>query len=225
MRRVVVVAAALLAPSLAFAQAPGEELPAPAPVAQPAPVVVVRPAPVLASRWSVGISMGALGVAPQASPDDKTNFAVGELQVRYRATRHLELQLAAGGGQQKLEDGTDGDLEISTFTASVRYRFNPHQRWNWYLSGGLGALAIAKTDATDQQRQDATRPVAEFGVGLERRFRHFALNAELSAFAVGESKAEMDASTSARTASEPPAMAAKDELSGGRFQIGASYYF
>ncbi|HEV7559549.1 MAG TPA: hypothetical protein VGO00_28935, partial [Kofleriaceae bacterium] len=126
------IIASLFVAGTAYAQAPGE---VPAPVA---PVVVVAPpveVPVMANRWSVGLSVGGMGLAADATPDAKTNFSIGELAVRFRATPHLEIELAVGGGRQN-DNGMDGDLQVSTAAVALRYRFMPHSRWNWYLMGG-----------------------------------------------------------------------------------------
>ena len=110
-------AVVLLAASTAYAQAPGETLPeVPAPPATDS-------IPVMANRWAVGMSVGSLSIAPKDSPDDKTQFGIGQLSLRYRATYHLELELAVGGGQQQLDDGSQGDLDVSTALLGVRYRF------------------------------------------------------------------------------------------------------
>src|SRR5262249_40724691 len=108
--------APLFAASLARAQAPGEVAPqivvapvvAPVVVAPTPTAAVVAPAPavvpgnvicgggggesVMANRWAIGFSVGSMSLAPDAAPDDKTAFAVGELALRFRATPHLELE-------------------------------------------------------------------------------------------------------------------------------------
>src|SRR5262245_13320115 len=91
--RLSLVAIPLLIAATAHAQAPGEVAPQPMPA--PTPVVVVPATtqcggcirePVMANRWAVGLSLGSMGIAPKDNPDDKTNFAVGELAIRFRAT-------------------------------------------------------------------------------------------------------------------------------------------
>src|SRR5690349_19204014 len=90
------VVASLFVAATAYAQAPGEM----APQAMPAPVMVAPVAapcttcirePVMANRWSVGLSVGSMGLSPKDTPDDQSNFAVGELSIRFRATPHVEL--------------------------------------------------------------------------------------------------------------------------------------
>src|SRR5262245_34044156 len=117
----------------AYAQAPGEtELGeasgAPGMVApNPCGCGGVAPARnVLADRWAVGLSVGSLAVGPRdASPDQQAQFGIGQLSIRFRATLHLELEAAFGGGRQQLHDGTEGDLEVATGALGLRYRFRP----------------------------------------------------------------------------------------------------
>jgi hypothetical protein len=224
--------------AVAHAQgAPGETAPAPA----PAPAEhgwcswsAGAHESVMANRWAVGLSLGQLSLAPKDSPDAKTDFGVGELSLRFRATPHLELELAGGGGRQTLNDGTQGQLEAHTGVFALRYRFAPEQRWNWWLMGGVGGISVVEHGAGDQAVQDSQRPLGELGVGVERRFRHFALQAELRGVGVGVAKASppppeaMPTPVSgggANPASSPMSTTMSDKLSGGQLTIGASYYF
>jgi hypothetical protein len=246
--------APLFAAPLAHAQAPGEVQPvvvAPV-VAQPvvvAPVVaqpvVVAPvaAPVVApeagcapnephesvmdNRWAIGFSLGGMSLAPKDSPDDQTHFAIGELALRFRATPHLELELAAGGGRERTADNMDGDLEVNTAALALRYRFRPEAHWNWFVMGGLGGASVTRHDATSQERHDATQPMFVAGIGTEYRFHHLALQAELRGVGVGKANSD--------TASDPPVASmtttttdpntADIQRSGAAFSVGVSYYF
>lgn len=187
----------------------------------------------MANRWAVGLSIGSLGIAPKDQPDNKTEFGVGSLSFRYRATLHLEIELAVGGGRQQLPDKMQGDLEVSTGSIGLRYRFAPEQAWNWWLAGAIGSLAVAPHDATDDQRKAAEKPMGVLGVGLERRFRHFAIDAELRVIGVGEKDPQdktepvaVSGGTMPMATTPPPSSApAPQGQSGGQFTIGASYYF
>jgi opacity protein-like surface antigen len=185
---------------------------------------------VMENRWSVGLSLGSMGLAAKSTPDASTSFAVGELAIRFRATPHLELELAVGGGRQH-DNGVDGDLEVNTGAIALRYRFMPYRKWNVYALAGIGGASVVSHEATDQERHDATRPMFELGVGVERRFAHFALAAELRGVSLGDTKAESDAMsggvmTDASTTTPPPATTtSSDKMSGGQFTFGASYYF
>jgi hypothetical protein len=252
--------APLFAAPLAHAQAPGEVQPvvvapvvaAPVVVAPvvAAPVVaqpvVVAPAPapevgcglslpprspVMDNRWAIGFSVGGMSLAPKDSPDNQTNFAIGELALRFRATRHLELELSAGGGRERTADNMDGDLEVDTAALALRYRFRPEAHWNWFVMGGVGAASVTLHDATTQERNDANQIMGMLGIGTEYRFDHLAIQAELRAVGLGKS-------TKDTTTSDPPAATAMStttttttdptatvERSGGSFSIGLSYYF
>jgi len=225
----------LLAATAAHAQAPGEMAPGQAPVVAPAPQpVVVVPAreSVMANRWAVGLSFGGLGVAPEENQDDKTNFNIGELSLRYRVTRHLELELAVGGGRQQLDNDTEGQLEASTGLLGARWRFLPEHKWNWFVMAGIGGTSIADHDASSVERDAQSRGMFALGAGVERRFRHFALQAELRAIGMGprdnpdvEPAAGVMTGTAPAATPPPAPMATSDNLSGGTFTIGASYYF
>jgi hypothetical protein len=218
----------------AFAQAPGDysgdASGAPgmmAPV-QPQPVVVASPCSsardVMANRWAVGLSAGTLGVAPDSSPDAKASFDVGELSLRFRATRHLELEGAVGGGHMAYSDGSQSSAKVQTAALSLRYRFAVEHNWNWWLMGGFGIAALVDDSATQDQISQATRALGQLGLGLEHRWNHFALQAELKAIAMDQTKAEK-AGTVASPQGSIGRTSSGDTLSGGVFTLGASYYF
>jgi len=243
--------APLFAAPLAHAQAPGEVQPvviAPV-VAQPvvvAPVVVapgagpgvaplVAPAPapeagceprpaVMDNRWAIGLSLGGMSIAPSDTPDDQTHFAVGELALRFRATLHLELELAVGGGRERTPDNMDGDLEVSTAALALRYRFRAEQHWNWFVLGGLGGATIARHDASSQERHDATQPLFEAGVGTEYRFDHLALQAELRGFGLGMARSD-DSTAVPQMTTAGGSNSADVQRSGASISVGVSYYF
>jgi len=195
-------------------------------------MAATAPRDVMANRFAVGLSIGSFSLAPKATPDAKSDFGIGQLSVRYRATYHLELELALGGGQEQLMDGTAGDREVQMGSLGLRYRFAAAQNWNWWLMGALGEVSIASKNASDAERKDAQRPMGELGIGLERRFNHFALQAELRAAGTGQTRAERGVMTTTVDPNgakmTPPPLgtsSSSDQLSGGTFTIGASYYF
>ena len=240
------VAASLFVTVTAHAQAPGEmEAGEGMGPGATAPVVVASPCGggftnVMANRWAVGLSIGSLSLAQRDTGNDQTQFNVGQLSFRYRATPHLEIELALGGGSEQLQDGSQGDRQVDIGAVNLRYRFRPYARWNWWLMGGLGAVSITEQGATDQDRHDAQRPFMDVGVGIERRFHRFALHAELSALSVGPMRNENVAQPVMTTVgvtgsvgpngpnSQPPqpqSTSTTDNLAGGQLTIGASYYF
>jgi opacity protein-like surface antigen len=231
--------APLLASSLAYAQAPGEFVPPPP--AGPAPENPCA-APcggcshaesVMENRWAVGLSLGQMSLAPDGQSDNQTVFGLGELSLRFRATPHFELELAVGGGREQLADNQEGDLEVNTAMIAARYRFRPEAAWNWYVMGGLGGASITRHDATKQERDDATQPLGMLGIGLERRFHHFALQAEARAIGIGDKNHNDDKMIEPTPVAEPGGMATVEtptatpsqKQSGGSLTIGLSYYF
>jgi opacity protein-like surface antigen len=183
----------------------------------------------MANRWAIGLSAGGMGLASEGS-DNTTDFTVGELALRFRVTRHLELELAAGGGRERTADRRDGDLEVAAAMVAARWRFNPEGRWNLFATGGIGGAAIVRHDATDEERSDATHPMVMAGLGIERRFRHFAVQAEARVIAIGARDVEMDDSAAefAPAAMSTPTVSTTSDdktLGGGSLSIGLSYYF
>jgi hypothetical protein len=215
----------------AFAQAPGDfsgdasGAPGMVPVQQPG--VAASPCAsgrdVMADRWAIGLSIGALGIAPDSTPASTANFDLGELSLRFRMTPHLELEGALGGGHMTYADGSQSTMKLQTAALSLRYRFAVERNWNWWLMGGFGIAAMVDDSATQEQTNQATRALGQFGLGLEHRWNHFALQAELKGVGMGETRAER-----AGTVASPPYVgrtASGDTLSGGVFSLGASYYF
>jgi hypothetical protein len=229
--------APLFAASLAHAQAPGEW--APPPVAAPdgaacGPCGCRHIESVMQNRWAIGLSLGSMSLAPDGQSDNQTTFAVGELALRFRATPHLELELSAGGGREQLPDNQQGDLEVTTVALAARWRFNPEGAWNWFVMAGVGGAAVTFHDATQDERDQATHPLGMLGVGLERRFHHFAVPAELRAIGIGERKrddAQMappppsDPAPRATVVTPPTTTSPSQKQSGGVATIGLSYYF
>jgi hypothetical protein len=220
---------------------PSSYAPAPAPAPAPASPCGYAASPVMARRWAIGLSLGRMGVTPEGaiegSEGSETEFRITELAVRYRATRRIELEVALSGGREHLKDDTEGSLATGSVTLALRYRFRPEQRWNWFLMGGLGGSIVAPHNSTELEREDATRPLGMVGVGIERRFRRFALQAELRAVGLGPRADMMDDGDGAPKPSPTPsptpsrllpqgyATTYAEELNGGVLTIGASYYF
>jgi hypothetical protein len=229
----------LLAPlaPLAWAQAPGDVPPqvvvapviapvimAPqaAPVAAPAgaPPAVICREPVMADRWAVGFSLGSMSLAPDSAPERETQFAIGELALRFRATRRFELELSVGGGREQIGD-QQGDLAVTAAAVAGRFRFRPEAAWNWFVMGGVGGAAITRHDASDAEREEAFQPLGMLGVGIERRFRHLALQAEARAIGIGDrTEVETDDGAEMSTVARP-----EQTQAGGALTLGLSYYF
>ena len=241
-----VLASLVAASSSAYAQAPGDynDGDIAPPGMAPAGPVGVAPAPVRQTRWSVGLNFGSLNVAPHMQPDNKSDFSVGAIALRYRPWQHLELELTFGGGSEQLPDGTQGDREVHSSVLSLRYRFNPMRSWNWWLGAGMGSFAVTNKGASDAEQKAAVQSTLQFGIGLEKRWTHFALNIEVRAVGVapndqqqamsGDGSVPVDggpniSTTGGMTPPPPPkdpgGSPAIDGWKGGQTTIGASYYF
>jgi len=191
----------------AHAEAPGEYVVV-VPVAAPAPVG----RDVMADRWAVGLGVGSVGLAAPGATMP-TSYGVGELSLRFRATLHLELEASFAGG-----DSQDHSTSVATAAFGVRYRFHPREDWNVWFMGALGGVTIATTD----DMTTVMRPMVELGAGIERRFGHFALQAELRGIGAGAPTQTQTTTARAATTTTDPS---NDTLSGGELTIGASFYF
>lgn len=224
------VLASLLVSATASAQAPGE-VPSSAPgMVEPAPVapVVVAPAPAidpLAHRFAVGLNVGTFGVAAEDAPEgSSTDFDVAELALRFRATRRLEVFLQFTGGRQVLDDGETGDLATDMVTLGARFNFRPEHRWNWFGLIGFGSTLIADHDTPEELRDDMRRGHVLLGLGVERRWRRFGVQAELRGISIAEpdmttiEPAIVDGNGTTTTASS-------GKLGGGQFSLGGAFYF
>lgn len=189
----------------------------------PTPAAVAQepaPPPAFSSRWSVAFALGGASFAPEGNPDAKADFNVGQLAVRYRGWRHLELELAMGGGTQQLPEdmgGGEGDYELGQVTLAAKYRFNVQDHWNWWLMAGVGSTTIAPKDAPDDQRSASERPHGLLGIGLEYRWTKFALQAEAKAIKLGQTDDER--------ALEDATGEKMPDIGGGSFTVGGAFYF
>src|SRR5277367_1306361 len=135
---------------------------------------------VMADRWSVGLDVGSVSLrAPQADP---TSFSVADLALRFRLTPHFELEgtIASGasGGQS---------TSVGLAALGVRYIFQPRADWNVWVVGAVGMLAL-NMDPQDSSSQPIERSMGQLGMGIERRFQHFALQAEARAIGASAPK-------------------------------------
>lgn len=182
---------------------------------------------VMENRWAIGLSFGGMGLAADGA-DTATDFSIGELALRFRVTRHLELEVSAGGGRERTADDQDGDLAIAEAALAARWRFNPEGRWNLFAMGGIGGASVVRHDASDEERSHATHPLIMGGVGIERRFRHFAFQAEARLIAIAARNDTTDdvvARSSSGDGSSVSTASDDKTLGGGSLSLGLSYYF
>jgi len=184
------------------------------PAAPPPP-----PRPVFNSRWSIGFALGGASFAPEGNADAQADFDLGQLAVRYRGWRHLELELAMAGGTQQLPEDRayDGAYEIAQVTFAAKYRFNVQNHWNWWLMAGVGSTTIAPEGAGEEQRSANERPHGLVGIGLEYRWTKFAIQAEAKAIKLGQTEDEQELEDV--TGEKMP------EIGGGSFTVGGAFYF
>ncbi|MGN6108481.1 MAG: hypothetical protein ACTHU0_25475 [Kofleriaceae bacterium] len=99
--------------------------------------------------------------------------------------------------------------------------------------GGLGGSVVERSDSTSDERDAATRPLGVAGIGVERRFTRFALQAELRAIAMGARKDERHVKGDPVFTPDgapvplyaPGNVTYAEELAGTMLTLGASYYF
>lgn len=226
----------LLVATTAYAQAPGDYEEGTAAPGMVTPVVVQpAPPPPPLRRWSVGLGIGSMDLHPHEAPDAKTHYGIGQIAVRYLATRHLEIELTLGGGREKLDDGSQGDNEVNEGVLAARYRFSPGHRWNWWLMFGMGSLSVTRHDATKDERNAAEQSTMQFGGGLERRWTRFALQLELRAVGVKAQEptaqpvmgtvTDAGGTTTMVPPPEPSPTYSAGGKAGGQMVLSGNYYF
>jgi hypothetical protein len=222
--------ALLLIPSIAAAQAPGEDMPAPeaaeaiapapeAPTAAPAiaplhgpfaaVVAVPPPKPVeLSKRFGVAARMVSLGLSDGTTDSE---YAGGGIAASYRINRRWELVLALDA----LDAPEGPDLHSTSIEA--RFHLTPYRRWDWYALAGIGALHEVPLEGAEDE--GVSRGRVHAGLGLARRFRSWSVAAELHTVGVGP----RDEMATSRKASTP--MTTEDGLSGGELTVAATLFF
>jgi len=205
--RALVVVASLLVAGTATAQ-PGATPPM-TPTAPPFPA----PAPtVMDRRFAISLELGPLGLTPEREGAEAVTFGYVELSGRWRIVRSFEIGMSIGGG---------GALADTVSTAALfldaRYRFMPEQPWNVFALVSLGAISAGSKDGGDEERQG--RGALRLGVGVERRFGRWALDAQLRLVGVGHNTRYMPAELT------PASELATSKLSGGALAIGGTFYF
>jgi hypothetical protein len=162
-------------------------------------------------RWAIGVDVGPESYEPDAVGADKTEFGQLEIAGRYRIRAPIELGLALHLGGSK-------DISEGGFYLDFRYRFLAERPLNIYVLGGLGALAVAHEDASDDAKKG--RGSLRLGVGGEYRWSWFALIAELRLVGVGENK-----QLGPMSPETVDYQLSRYKLSGGSLALGANFYF
>ena len=218
-------ALALTAAASAHAQpafAPPGECDCPAPAA----VVAAAPMPEL-PRWSIGLALTSTSLADKNTPDQPSEWGGGEWRLGFRVFPHWELGLELGGAVEKLAGDQDGrKLGMSLLT--VKWHPAPYARWDFYAIAGAGAAAITEANASDPNPK-ADRGAGMLGIGLERRWGHIGVSAELRGLGISpvDPSANDPQATPlvAGSTTTTPTPAADNGLGGGSFSLAASYEF
>lgn len=193
----------------------------------PAPVVMVEAPPSLPT-WGIGLRMTSLTLAPESNPDAETEYSGGGLQVRYRLAPRWQLELALDHVTERLEDGEMGTRQLQSATLAAQYHFRPYNRWDWYALVGIGGTGNGDPEISDEEREASQMGHVHLGVGLERRFRHLAIGAELRAVGIAPREEEnvLEPDPVRPTGMTVPTQEINAEgISGGQLSIAATYYF
>jgi outer membrane protein with beta-barrel domain len=211
MLRLASFALVLFAAAPAFAQSgpPGEAT----------PVVVAAAAPEL-PRWSIGLDLSSISLGDKSSPDAKSQWGGGGIQIGYRLFPRWELGLDLTGATEKLADGSDG-RRLSLPMLTAKWHPSPYARWDFYALAGLGAAAIFDANDTNPK---ADRASAALGVGVERRFGHLGISAELRAIGISPVNAD-DRPQAMPLASTTTTSPIDQGYGGGSFALAAAYEF
>ncbi len=181
------------------------------------------------SRWGIGLRATSLALHPDGDPDARSEYAGGGLQLRWRLSARWELEGLVEGLREQLGDGVEGDRQLNAVTLAARYHLRPYSRWDWYLLAGLGATTETTVDGPSPAVLGESGHV-HLGAGVERRFGHFGIAAELRMVGMGPTEATDDAPAEPmRGAAVPPdAMSGADAgegRGGGQLTLAATYHF
>lgn len=174
-------------------------------------------------RFGLGLRLGGTSVSTDYSEEPEDYSTVG-LTARYRLSRRWELELAVDHGQQDLGDGTMGPAELSAGTLSALLHLRPQARWDWYLLAGVGGSERRPYADSDWAEE---RSHLAFGIGLERRFEHLVIGAELRALAQQTTTEEPDVRPlpAAEAAHDPSADPQHMGAGGAQATLHAAWYF
>jgi hypothetical protein len=165
----------------------------------------------MAKRWAIGVNVGPESYQPDTAQTTKTELAQFEVAGRFRIRAPIELGLAVHLGGSK-------DLAMGGVYIDFRYRFMAENQLNLYALAGLGVLAIAPENASEDARRG--RGSLRFGGGLEYRFNWFALIVELRLVGVGENR-----DLAPQMPETVDYQLSRYKLSGGSLAMGANFYF
>jgi hypothetical protein len=201
-------------------------------LAQPAaaqPEVAASAAP--ERNWGIGVHLGGLGLEPRNADgdeltegtSDKIDLGAAGLQLRYRLHRRWELELAATHLAGELGD-TGAERHSGALVLGVMFHINPDANWRWSGLFGIGGVH----DEISVEKNGERVTTAEFaegmvrlGIGLERRFDRWGIEAELYGVGFQRNDEKLDGPAyEGRDGGPVPA-----HSSGGEFLLLGNYYF
>jgi len=175
----------------------------------------------MANRWAVNLSLWFGSMTPRADGAEAIPLAGLELSGRWRIREPIELAFSLfGGGSGDPNMNDMNTVNIGGFMVDARWRFLYDRPWNIAAIAGIGVMsASAKSGATDTDKQG--RGSLRVGAAVERRFEHWAIEADFRIFALqkNDSVVLLDQPTPRTYA------AARYGLTGAYLVFGGSYYF
>lgn len=182
------------------------------------PALPPEPPPAWAAQTiGVALRVGSLGLGDRDSAEHQ-EVGTGGLGVRLRVSRRLELEAAIDHGEPR--DG-GGDLaSITSATAAALLQLRPDAQLGGYLLAGLGAT-------TRQWGEDGpkdTRGHLAVGAGVEYRFGHLVIGAELRILALGEGDRDAEVGLDELSAAAPSSDE-RDGRGGGQVTLSGGWYF
>jgi hypothetical protein len=134
----------------------------------------------------VGVRFSALGVTSQEVFGQKVNLLGGGLQVRFRNQGHWGFELGMDALRASISDGAFVRSSYPfTFAPMLYLRQNrPDTHFNIYAVAGFGLMAdniVLYQDSSQERKQQFWEVMGQFGGGIELRFTHLALFADVRA--------------------------------------------
>jgi hypothetical protein len=170
---------------------------------------------VMDDRWAVDLSLWFGSATARVSGADSVGLAGLELSGRWRIREPIELALSlqAGGGD-------NNTVSAGGLWVDARWRFAAQERWNWIALAGLGAMSItAKEGASDTEKLG--RGALRVGGGVERRFAHWALEADFRIAAITKN----DQVTTIDLPTQRTYQLSRYGVMSAYFTVGGTYYF
>ncbi len=140
-------------------------------------------------RWALGVHLGGVGLEPRNEDGDELTEgdsdsiemgAIG-LQLRYKLHRRWELELAGTHMAGELGD-TGAERHSGSLTLGVIFHINPDDNWIWSGLFGIGGThdqIMVEKNGEHVTTAEFSEGHARLGVGLERRFDRFGVEAQL----------------------------------------------